>query len=384
MLENPHEYRHILIDTGEKLEIIIPARRNNAEVVFLFFVIILFITLIFLVLSIPDVEFPAETAFMYKITFFAIFGIAGIIILYHLLWRLTGKEIITVTANELNIVRLIANVGKKKRYHSNRILYLRYLVETYYDLHFEREKGIFSFTYHAKIIRFGISIDEAEAEAILNSISAKFPVYKYEGKVLNYANNSTLTHDEAPDDYHHKKYRIAYIGNTMVVSIPEVKNFTIQRFLIDIILSYLNKIMVTSKTISPGTIFNDIPSLILQVILILTALFFLLWQFAGVKIIRISDEAIILERNLFGLKICKEFDGNFIKNMQVFTHRGTVNPGNNDAVSRYINKITSYGIIKFNYGSKSEKIVFLTDFNDVLTLFDTIKTKYPQYTDDNE
>lgn len=184
---------------GSSLRLILPARKNWLQLLFvsLWLVFLIFISLAgisVMSVAILTIFTSGENAgafhpailvpgiFMLVWVLFSI-GI-GLVGIYSLMWQLKGQEIIEFTPQSIRMVRKAAGFEKPQIYDAAYIQELRvspYPVQTYLlGGHrpglWRRNAGALAFDYGAKTIRFG-DMDEAEAKMALNEVLRQFPTY---------------------------------------------------------------------------------------------------------------------------------------------------------------------------------------------------------------
>ncbi len=122
--------------------------------------------------------------------FFIIWPIAwllGIIYaVYILLWALTGVEAVEVSSHGITTRRQIFRLSRSQEYDGEHIRCLRAAPSVYNGI-FASGRGFdfmglsggpIAFDYGAKTVRFGASLNEAEANIIVESITKRFQRYQ--------------------------------------------------------------------------------------------------------------------------------------------------------------------------------------------------------------
>ena len=96
---------------------------------------------------------------------------------YTILWQLIGKEIIRMEMGKLIIKKSIAGIGRKKEYEADSIKNMQVILDAessipgkYNKKAAGRQARKIMFDYGNKIIRFGIGIDEAEAQMVFDRL----------------------------------------------------------------------------------------------------------------------------------------------------------------------------------------------------------------------
>jgi len=97
-----------------------------------------------------------------------------------LLWRLSGKEEIALSGNNLRIRRQMVGFKKLKDYQGNLISNLE-IVPWMNNLQKKlpvsyREKSTISFNYKGESIKFGYNLDESDANQIIQLIISTFDI----------------------------------------------------------------------------------------------------------------------------------------------------------------------------------------------------------------
>lgn len=176
MIESPSAGKSTITNLNGRLEVSIPARRN-------WFVIIFYSVWLggwFMgekstISEVIKADSPSD------IDFFLLFWtlgwtFAGAFIIYSIIWQLFGKEILSIDRGALNLRKTALTIGSHKQYLikdiSNFSIDQNYNTSlfgggrTNYSGFFNQ--GKIKFDYGLKTIRFGESIQEAEAKYILS------------------------------------------------------------------------------------------------------------------------------------------------------------------------------------------------------------------------
>lgn len=103
-----------------------------------------------------------------------------------LLWLLAGVEVIKVDHTGIKTRRQLFGIGRTRHYDGDHICQLRtapIVYATTYRSNFTAEYlglagGQIAFDYGAKTVRFGGSLDEAEARMIVDAITQRFHRYQ--------------------------------------------------------------------------------------------------------------------------------------------------------------------------------------------------------------
>ncbi len=198
----PPAARHIVQDEGTKLEIIIPTPRNWVKlaleglwlipigIILVYLGGSIVISLLFAVIQ--ELERPSGEivgGFLFGLFGLAFGGLwfgSGAAGIYAYLWDLAGKEIIQATPNSLTVSQRLLSYDRSKEYGAEHIRNLRVsappAARGRFDTWTRRAfkvpaNGMIAFDYGAKTFRFGLDLDEAEAEQIVATILRRFPRY---------------------------------------------------------------------------------------------------------------------------------------------------------------------------------------------------------------
>jgi hypothetical protein len=190
----PPPPRHTSEDLGNSFLISIPSRKQWAWV-FLLVVWLSVWALIESLLVLPAIRTAAtgigppnslDWPFWVGWTAFGIFSI------YVLLWTVAGREVVEINGQAIGIRLAILGLGIAKEYDALKIKWLPifptaesggFHMPRGYSAHssfwWSRGEGRLGFDYDSKKhVRFGIDIDEAEANQILAEIQQRYPQYK--------------------------------------------------------------------------------------------------------------------------------------------------------------------------------------------------------------
>ncbi len=111
--------------------------------------------------------------------------LGGIAAVYTLLWQVAGREVITIDGLVLRIERRVPCWTRVWEYRLEDVRELRmppvpslpwpYNAQQVHSWPLGRGAGLLAFDYGAKTIRFGLSLDEAEAKMLLAEIAQRHP-----------------------------------------------------------------------------------------------------------------------------------------------------------------------------------------------------------------
>jgi hypothetical protein len=107
--------------------------------------------------------------------------VGGGVAAYSWLWMLVGRERILMGSSTLNIKRDIAGIGRTRRYVLSRIRNLRVMLRPTGLPDFGATAraigltgGVIAFECDGTTVRFGASVDEAEARAIVDRMKQRY------------------------------------------------------------------------------------------------------------------------------------------------------------------------------------------------------------------
>lgn len=126
------------------------------------------------------------SAVYFFVAFAVLFGLAffalGSIVTYSLLWQIFGQEIIEIDSQVMSVSRKIFAWKKASEYSSESVNDLRVSIpqQAFFApmrslQYLLGQNGIIAFDYGAKIFRFGLEIDEAEAKQIISALKPHLP-----------------------------------------------------------------------------------------------------------------------------------------------------------------------------------------------------------------
>jgi hypothetical protein len=192
--------RYTSENTGSSLKITIPSKKNWFIIIFLgFWLTIWAVAEVGVVggMILGVIQMLIEGKFLelliegligglFMLVWLALWTAGGGFALYTWFWNITGKEVIEVTDESIQISHRIFSFGKPKEYTISHIKDLRTVPTTGHGLWGFRvtrfawgvPPGTLSFDYGAKTINFGSGCEEAEAKMILKEIWQAYPQYK--------------------------------------------------------------------------------------------------------------------------------------------------------------------------------------------------------------
>ena len=177
-----HKGRAIVEETDDGLRITIPTKRSFGQVlVSLFFFLFWILTEISLIALIYHVAFgtpkgnPPPLAAC--LLFLTLWSLMGLWIVVYFSWALLGKEIVTMSAQEMTVGKAILAFEKKKSYDLGKIKHLR-PSPLVYDVQSKSAgpfpSGNIAFDHGAETVRWGEDIGEEEARALSNFLLHEF------------------------------------------------------------------------------------------------------------------------------------------------------------------------------------------------------------------
>jgi hypothetical protein len=164
----------IIKDTPISFEIILPSKRKGLIFVLLGLCIIVWGIVEILAIR-SFIKIGIFTSFtdseMLLLSFIVVMTIVGAIIIYVCLWNHIGKEHIIVTHSTLTVKKDIFGYGRKRIYDLNRVTHLCMRDEGGEDpLSVNLWGGSIMFDYDSETFHFGLSLNEAEAQYIVNQL----------------------------------------------------------------------------------------------------------------------------------------------------------------------------------------------------------------------
>ncbi len=176
----PYPARHTTENLGDTLKISIPSRKQWLIILFMAFWLAGWslgeVTALVIVIRGLGVRGPI----LFILLWLTLWTFFGVFVTYTLLWQLFGKEIILISNQAIITKRAVFGfVYFPREYSAEYIKELRVLPASNQGDLFGMNRagwltgfsgGALAFDYGAKTIRFGMSIDEAEAKQILEEI----------------------------------------------------------------------------------------------------------------------------------------------------------------------------------------------------------------------
>ena len=175
----PPKMRSKIENDFDRITISIPGKKNIFIILFFSFWMFAFLKVEVLFLGkLVNGEEPIFVNLMISV-FWTVGGIFAVSIF---LWMIIGEEKITISNQFVSIERNFVSLIKPKRYMAENVKNFRVSLE---DVTYLKQfgnigklnrgkKGLIAFDYWNKTIKFGTSIDEAEANIILASIKSRF------------------------------------------------------------------------------------------------------------------------------------------------------------------------------------------------------------------
>ena len=177
--------RHIAIFSGAETRITIPAKKN--WFMLLFMLVWLTGWTLGEVSGVINVWTAVSRGQTGGFMVFWLLGwtIAGTYMLLGVLWQIAGQEIIQIVDGSFEIRYAIGDLGTAKRYALTDIKSLRVSPAAPLSIWNSRrnqslfgEPGTLAFDYGSRTIRFGRSVDEAEAKQIVASLQTRYAKFK--------------------------------------------------------------------------------------------------------------------------------------------------------------------------------------------------------------
>lgn len=180
-LVKPGKARSQIYDRGKNLEIVIPAKRKYAMMVFISLWLIGWAFGEF-VLPFSLFRSTLDTGVsLFLLVWLALWTAGGAIAFLTLGWNISGQEIVTVTEDRLQIAQKIFGIGPLKEYQLADVKNMRIdsnlvserSIFNLFDNSRQRgfvEPGTIKFDYGSKTFRFARGVDEAEAKMIINEL----------------------------------------------------------------------------------------------------------------------------------------------------------------------------------------------------------------------
>jgi hypothetical protein len=136
-------------------------------------------------ITVPRLAFCAKTqeAPLFVLAWLGMWTLVGGLAIYVFLWRLVGKEIVSVDGLLLKIKKDIFGYGRLKEYELASVRSLRVAPDSFNLWDFSAALrfwgvggGTIAFDYGASTNRFGAGVDEAEAKDIVTRIKERYRI----------------------------------------------------------------------------------------------------------------------------------------------------------------------------------------------------------------
>ena len=135
---------------------------------------------VFAVRALLSNSFKSPSAFL--MIWLILWTAAGMWAFYLLIWMVKGKEIIVVNGTYLTVKRDFLGWGRTLEYYLRQVNNLRAVPPAFNPLDWSRSMnywwmgaGTIAFDYGASTKRFGLSVEESEAAAIVKEIKSAYP-----------------------------------------------------------------------------------------------------------------------------------------------------------------------------------------------------------------
>lgn len=175
----PPSSRSTITDTAEGMEISIPARKRFFTALFLVFWLGMWaIGEMSAINQIAGSDSPEP----FLIFWLGAWTLGGVFAGAVLAWSLGGREVVTITASSLSIAQRVFGIGRTKSYDVSQVHRLR-VSPTTFSMSDPRAAmqfwgiggGLIAFDYGASTVNFGVGIDEAEAQTIVDRVRPRIP-----------------------------------------------------------------------------------------------------------------------------------------------------------------------------------------------------------------
>lgn len=181
---SPPASKHKLEDTGQTLRLVLPSRKHVLPLV-IFPIWLIGWCLATALASLPFIADPSRGFPDPFLAVWLILWIAGeAYACLTLLWQVAGKEIIEASYQSISLRRDMFGVGRISTYLAEHIRDLRATTHSVPYSPFARltygwslGHGTLAFDHGARTVRFGATLEEAEAKAIIEAIGQRFPQY---------------------------------------------------------------------------------------------------------------------------------------------------------------------------------------------------------------
>lgn len=177
----PLPSRVMIMETSDCLRLVIPYSRSWLVIGFLgFWICAWAVAEIIIPLRFLEGEAPPG-GWSLMVVWFVVWTAAGVLAVYAWLWQVMGKEIVTVRDGRLTLRRDVGGVGLDKVYDLERVHELRVEPAVFdpMDLSMSLQLwgiggGAIAFDYGGVTRRFGIGLDEAEANQAVAAIKKRW------------------------------------------------------------------------------------------------------------------------------------------------------------------------------------------------------------------
>lgn len=179
----PSDSRITIADTAEGLRIGMPCRRSWFVICFLAFWLCGWaVAEVMVARQFMKGDSPPEGE-LFMLAWFGVWTVGGVVAIYAWLWQLMGKEILTARGQTFNIRRDIGGFGFDREYNLVQMRDLRIGSVGASPLDFSSSfqlwgvgGGVIVFNYGGRTVRFGASLDEAEAKQVVTAINRRFHI----------------------------------------------------------------------------------------------------------------------------------------------------------------------------------------------------------------
>jgi len=121
----------------------------------------------------------------FMLIWLGMWAVGEYLVLYTVLWRIAGKEVINVNTSGITIANKIFSFSRPKEYDTQFIKELRVSqpISSFWspwsrmNTFWGKGEGVIAFDYGAKTFRFGSGLDDAEAKIIFAEITQRYPQY---------------------------------------------------------------------------------------------------------------------------------------------------------------------------------------------------------------
>jgi hypothetical protein len=173
----PASMRSTVIPEPNGIKIVIPAKRNWFILLFLSFWLCGWAVGEFTVpFEFLKNDTPSE-AILFSLAWLGMWTVGGGFAIYAWLWQVKGQEIITLTPTALLIKRSLFGYGRQKEYGVQHLKNLRVAAQGFNPFDFSSagqfwgiSGGTIAFDYGAKTYRFGVGLDESEANQLVSQM----------------------------------------------------------------------------------------------------------------------------------------------------------------------------------------------------------------------